>query len=175
MTKRAIGTVFLVLSSSALTLPAYAGVYKWVDEKGNVHYSEQPPKTGGHTQVRAQPALGDPQPKAGGHTQPASGASQPGSENKFVSQLRQMEAEKSERERIQGEKQRLETERQIRERDREMSDPKYWERERQRRADEKKARDDATVADCKSKREVYCDQGAERIHRETQMRALENE
>jgi hypothetical protein len=140
-----------------MALPAYAGVYKWVDEKGNVHYSEQPPTKGDHTQLSVQPAQSDPQPY---------------SENKAVSQLRQMEADKSERNRIQYQKQRLETERQIRERDRETADPKYWEREKQREADEKTARDDATVADCKRNRETYCDKGAERIHDEAQWRTF---
>ncbi|MDP3545326.1 MAG: DUF4124 domain-containing protein, partial [Phreatobacter sp.] len=120
--------IFLALFFCGIALPAYAGVYKWVDEKGNVHYSEQPPKAGDHTQLRAQPAESNPQPY---------------SENKAVSQLRQMEADKSERNRIQYQKQRLELERQIRERDKETADPKYWEREKQRQADEKKTRDDA--------------------------------
>ena len=31
----------------AITLPAAADIYKWVDEKGEVHYSDQPPASGG--------------------------------------------------------------------------------------------------------------------------------
>ena len=160
MTKRTRVAVFLALFFGGMALPAYAGVYKWVDEKGNVHYSEQPPTAGAHTQLRAQPAESNPQPY---------------SENKAVSQLRQMEADKSERNRIQYQKQRLETERQIRERDKERADPKYWEREEQRKADEKKARDDATVAECNRNRETYCDKGAERINSEAQMRSFERD
>ena len=160
MTKRMSGTVLWALLVGVMALPVYAGVYKWVDEKGNVHYSEQPPKAGDHTQLRAQPAESNPQPY---------------SENKAVSQLRQMEVDKSERNRIQYQKQRLETERQIRERDKEISDPKYWEREEQRQADEKKARDDATVAECNRNRETYCDQGAGRINDEARMRSLERD
>ncbi len=155
MASRTMGTVLLALFL-VLTLPAYAGVYKWVDENGNVHYSEQPPEKGRHSQLHIPAAPSKPQPQ---------------SENKFVSQLRQMEADKSERERVQALKQRLETEKQIRERDKEN----YWEKEEQRRAEEKKARDDATVAECKRNRETYCDQGAERINSEAQMRSFEED
>lgn len=158
MTKWMRGAVFLALFFWGMALPAYAGVYKWVDEKGNVHYSEQPPKAGDHTQLRAQPAESNPQPY---------------SENKAVSQLRQMEAEKSERRSNEYQKQRLELERQIRERDAAQS--KYWKNEKQRQADEKKARDDATVAECNRNRETYCDQGAKRIHDEAQMRSFERD
>jgi hypothetical protein len=31
----------------AITFPAAADIYKWVDEKGEVHYSDQPPASGG--------------------------------------------------------------------------------------------------------------------------------
>ena len=92
MTKWTRRAVFLALFIGGMALPAYAGVYKWVDENGSVHYSEQPPKAGDHTQLRAQPAESNPQPY---------------SENKAVTQLRQMEADKSERNRIQYQKQRL--------------------------------------------------------------------
>ena len=33
------GLMFLILC----TAPAYAALYKWVDEQGNVHYSDQAP------------------------------------------------------------------------------------------------------------------------------------
>lgn len=158
MTKRTREAVFLALLFLGMALPAYAGVYKWVDENGNVHYSEQPPKAGDHTQLRAQPAESNPQPY---------------SENKAVSQLRRMEAEKSERRSNEYQKQRLELERQIRERDAAQS--KYWKNENQRQADEKKSRDDATVAECNRNRETYCDQGAGRIHDEAKMRNLERD
>lgn len=160
MTKQASGALFLALLIGVVTLPAYAGVYKWVDENGKVHYSEQPPQTGSHTQLRVQPAQSNPQPY---------------SENPYVSQLRQMEVDKSERERIKGEQRRLETERQIREKTQERSDPQYWERERQRQADEKKARDDQIVAECKRNREVYCDKGVDRINSEAQWRNFEED
>ncbi|HLP97263.1 MAG TPA: DUF4124 domain-containing protein [Sideroxyarcus sp.] len=150
MTMRTIGAVFLAMFS--LTLSAYAGVYKWVDEKGNVHYSERPPKTGGHTQLHAQPALGDPQSAA-----------------ESAARLRQAEVDKSERMRIEALEQRLETERQIRERDMGISE------EGQRQAEAKTARDEATVAECNRNREIYCDQGVERIKREEDLRRSEHE
>ncbi len=34
---------YLPLALCALVLPAWADLYKWTDEKGNVHYSDQPP------------------------------------------------------------------------------------------------------------------------------------
>jgi uncharacterized protein DUF4124 len=34
---------YLPLALCVLVLPAWADLYKWTDEKGNVHYSDQPP------------------------------------------------------------------------------------------------------------------------------------
>jgi hypothetical protein len=43
----------------ALNALAQGGLYKWVDEKGVVHYSDAPPpgKAGGKLQVKPQPSL----------------------------------------------------------------------------------------------------------------------
>jgi len=35
---------YLPLALCVLVLPAWADLYKWTDEKGNVHYSDQPPQ-----------------------------------------------------------------------------------------------------------------------------------
>ncbi|HEX6827882.1 MAG TPA: DUF4124 domain-containing protein [Burkholderiales bacterium] len=43
----------------AVAGPAYSGVYKWMDEKGNVHYSDQP--VGEAQKLRIQ---SNPQPAA---------------------------------------------------------------------------------------------------------------
>ncbi len=34
---------YLPLALCVLVLPVWADLYKWIDEKGNVHYSDQPP------------------------------------------------------------------------------------------------------------------------------------
>ena len=36
-----------LLALIAITFPAAADIYKWVDEKGGVHYSDRPPPPGG--------------------------------------------------------------------------------------------------------------------------------
>ena len=35
---------YLPLALCVLVLPAWADLYKWTDEKGNVHYSDKPPE-----------------------------------------------------------------------------------------------------------------------------------
>jgi len=35
---------YLPLTVCLLVLPAWADLYKWTDDKGNVHYSDQPPQ-----------------------------------------------------------------------------------------------------------------------------------
>jgi len=37
---------YLPLALWALVLPAWADLYKWTDDKGNVHYSDKPPEGG---------------------------------------------------------------------------------------------------------------------------------
>lgn len=50
----------------AMTLPlqaAAAGVYKWVDEKGKVHYSERAPSGGDNAKVRTAPPSANSEPE----------------------------------------------------------------------------------------------------------------
>lgn len=44
--KRLVTGVFLASFCIFVQSPLYAGVYKWVDENGQVHYGEQPGNTG---------------------------------------------------------------------------------------------------------------------------------
>jgi hypothetical protein len=74
-----------LIGAAALLLAglAQAAVYKWVDEKGRVHYSANPPPSAPATEVRIRPApptAGQPQsqgaaqPEAGQDGQPAAAA-----------------------------------------------------------------------------------------------------
>ena len=47
----------------ALLVPAYAQVYKWVDEKGVTHYGERPPQ--GKNAREVEQRLGNPAPAPG--------------------------------------------------------------------------------------------------------------
>jgi len=40
---RSLAVVTLVFAVAILTMPAYAAIYKWVDEQGNTHFSQTPP------------------------------------------------------------------------------------------------------------------------------------
>lgn len=57
-------SAFLVALAAVVALPAAAQVYKWVDEKGRVHYGEKPPEG-----VKAV-EMGAPPPSPGGNTAP---------------------------------------------------------------------------------------------------------
>jgi hypothetical protein len=59
---------FLMLAVAALSAPAAAEVYKWVDEKGRVHYGDRPPT------VQAPEVLEDVQTYDAGTPAPADGA-----------------------------------------------------------------------------------------------------
>lgn len=54
--------VMLLLLLSAVT-PVAAGVYKWVDENGQVHYGERPPMAGEAKSMTLEPAP-PPDPRA---------------------------------------------------------------------------------------------------------------
>jgi hypothetical protein len=43
--KRLVTVIFLALFCIVIQPPLYAGVYKWVDENGQVHYGEHPGNT----------------------------------------------------------------------------------------------------------------------------------
>jgi predicted component of type VI protein secretion system len=51
--KRIIATLAIL----ALALPAWGELYKWVDENGNVHYSDQPPPPNAKQQKAIQPKV----------------------------------------------------------------------------------------------------------------------
>jgi Domain of unknown function (DUF4124) len=51
-----------LLALVALSLPAVAQVYKWVDEKGVAHYSETPPPDGKAAKIELKPSTGTPPP-----------------------------------------------------------------------------------------------------------------
>lgn len=48
----------LILLSSLLAIPAFAGVYKWTDGQGNIHYSDSPPAAAKTTQLKLQSFTG---------------------------------------------------------------------------------------------------------------------
>ncbi len=52
---KAIFTILVILFATlSLSLPAHAQVYRWVDEEGNVHFTDQPPpgKNAEHVEVK---------------------------------------------------------------------------------------------------------------------------
>ena len=76
------------LSLVAIALPAWAGeMYKWVDETGKVHYSDQPPPANARQQKTIQPKV-TPQSTATPPAAPADGqAAQPANRAKSASEL----------------------------------------------------------------------------------------
>jgi len=52
---------FLILLASFLALPACAGVYKWTDAQGRIHYSDSPPLAAKTTQLRLHSFTGPAQ------------------------------------------------------------------------------------------------------------------
>jgi glutaredoxin len=48
----------LILLSLFLALPAFAGVYKWTDAQGRIHYSDAPPPVARTTQLKLQTYTG---------------------------------------------------------------------------------------------------------------------
>ena len=48
----------LILLALFLALPASAGVYKWTDAQGRIHYSDSPPPAARTTQLRLQTHTG---------------------------------------------------------------------------------------------------------------------
>ena len=51
--KRGIGVLFIAFIAST---SAYAGTYKWVDQEGNVVYSQHPPAEGSYESIRVKPS-----------------------------------------------------------------------------------------------------------------------
>lgn len=48
----------LILLALFLVFPAFAGVYKWTDAQGRIHYSDAPPVAAKTTQLRLQSITG---------------------------------------------------------------------------------------------------------------------
>jgi Domain of unknown function (DUF4124) len=71
---------YIPLAFCLLVLPAWAGLYKWTDENGNVHYSDQPPTDA----VQKSESL--KQPKSVGTTPAAAGAN-PSAKPKTAAEL----------------------------------------------------------------------------------------
>jgi hypothetical protein len=88
----------------AIGLPAAADVYKWVDEAGEVHYSDQPPppnaKVKEHVKAPA-PAAGAPAaaPAQPGNAPASTAAPKSAAEQEMGFRIRQAEREKAEAER----------------------------------------------------------------------------
>jgi len=49
---------YLILFAVFFALPAFAGVYKWTDAQGRIHYSDSPPPAAKTTQLRLQSFTG---------------------------------------------------------------------------------------------------------------------
>ncbi len=64
---------YLPLALCVLVLPAWADLYKWTDENGKVHYSDQPP-TG---DVRKEESLKQPRSAAASEAPTAAAAGKP--------------------------------------------------------------------------------------------------
>lgn len=46
------GGIFVICLASFISLPAWAGLYKWADATGKVHYADQPPTTAKSTSLK---------------------------------------------------------------------------------------------------------------------------
>ena len=51
--------LLLLLGSLAVTPTANAGIYKWVDDDGNVHYGDSPPTGGSSQEIQVAPGPSD--------------------------------------------------------------------------------------------------------------------
>ena len=62
--ERKQSVLIILLCALVWSLPAgAAGVYKWVDAQGNVHYSERAPSSGDNVPIRTAPAGTDNEPE----------------------------------------------------------------------------------------------------------------
>ena len=154
-TKRTIWLAFLALILITIATAASAGVYKWVDENGNAHYSDNPPDKAKTTSLHIQAAPIQPQVESGNtgtRSNPAQDANQRllDETNARLKAARELEASKEEN------------------------------RAAQRRIDDQRAAaqktvDDALTAECVRNRETYCDKGVDRIKQERLLRDIEAE
>lgn len=49
--------ILLLIMMMILASSASAGLYKWIDEKGSVHYSQKPPKNKPYKTIKAPPPI----------------------------------------------------------------------------------------------------------------------
>jgi hypothetical protein len=153
MTKPAVGPAFLAIFLMAI--PAHAEVYKWVDENGLAHYTDQPPSKGGHTRLHMDAA-----PVQAVPSMPQNGSAE--SQMQKAQRFRDMDNAAIEKQRAADKALR------------EKLDADY---ESVKRSGEQlqKDTDDALTAECKRNREIYCDKGVEGIRREEAKRGADQE
>lgn len=150
-TQRTIRPAFLALFLILMAIPAHAGVYKWVDEKGMAHYTEQPPKKGGHAQLRVQAA-----------------PSQPRSESTLSSGLSSQQ--QAEQKRLNDISVKLKIERDLNAaRDRVRAEQRQIDAQE---ADRRAASDKKLVDDCNRNHEVYCDKGADNVRKQKMIESI---
>ena len=83
-----------LIAMIAITFPAAADIYKWVDEKGDVHYSDQPPPPGGKLEQHVKESKpAQPRPDATPAEAPNSAA-----EQEMAFRKRQVERDRAEAE-----------------------------------------------------------------------------
>lgn len=95
MVRLAVSLGMLLLALNAL---AQDGLYKWVDDKGVVHYSDMPPdgKAGGKLQIKPQPPLDGSQ--AAPRSRSWQEQLQESNERRFQNEKKQKEAQQKARE-----------------------------------------------------------------------------
>ncbi|MDD2699765.1 MAG: DUF4124 domain-containing protein [Sideroxydans sp.] len=172
MTQLTLKSTILAMSLMMVAIPAHCGVYKWVDEEGRAHYSEQPPKQGKHTQLHVKPAPEIPQNKSIDFASqnlsrlcdkqsPWFNAQQCDMQRQYDGGMENMRA-RQQADALAAKK-------------RNEADRKHYRDMEEKIAADAKARDDELVAECKRNREVYCDKGVERIKSEQSMRKFDEE
>ncbi len=157
MTKPAVGPAFLALFLMAI--PAHAEVYKWVDENGLAHYTDQPPSKGVHTQLHTDAA-----PIQAAPSMPQNGSAE--SQMQKAQRFKDMDNAAFEKQRAADKALH------------EKLDADYARAKRlgeQLQQEEQTNRDDALIAECKRNRDIYCDKGAEGIKREEEKRRADQE
>ena len=86
---------YLPLALALFILPAWAGLYKWIDENGKVHYSDQPPPGDAkQTQTMKESKSAAAAPNAAG-AKPAAAAKTP-AEQEMEFRKRRLEAAEAE-------------------------------------------------------------------------------
>jgi hypothetical protein len=144
-TQRTIRPVFLALALILMAIQAHAEVYKWVDEEGHAHYTEQPPKKGEHTQLRVQAGSSQLQSDSTVSLDlPSSRQAEQKRTNEISAKLKTERELNAEQDRVRAEKRKIEIQEE----------------------NLKAANDKREIDQCKRNHEVYCDKGVDNIRRE---------